>query len=144
MINREVKENPFIIKDDTKNEDKSLENKTVDTNILDDISLEMEDLLENNPRAMAMNQHLDKDLELDLHGFVDDALLESILKNEERNVKEKTENIRSQNYEIDKIINDDRKDDSDAPFAPRTSGYVSVIQGPEIMFSVEELNLKNR
>ena len=105
MAKHEVKENPFVIKDDTKNEDKSFVDTTVDTNTLDEMSLETEDLLKNHPWSMAMDQHLHKALEVNLDVLVDDALLETILKNEERNVNENIGHIGTQNYDIDmKII----------------------------------------
>ena len=150
IFKQEDNEMRVIKKEDTfssKNEIKSPINTSTSTNNPNKIFLETEDLLENSAWAMAMDKYLDKDLELNLDVFIDDALRESKATDEDRNETYKDENSGTKNYDIDRITDlhftkdDDLPNDVDASFAPRSSGYISVIQGPEMVFSTEELNL---
>ena len=97
---------------------------------------------------MAMDKYLDKDLEDNLDVLVDDALFETIFKDEERNVRGDKENNGTQTYDIDSISDIQFTQNYDLPndtlFAPRTSGRISVIQGLEMVFSTEELKFLSR
>ena len=128
-------------------ESKSLVKKNTIVDNRDEIILEADNVIENTPWSMAMDKYLDKDLDIDLDLLLEDALLENTLKMEEENFKKKKElNEKDPTYYENSTkkphftINDDFEDSSQ----PRTSGFVSVIRGHEVVFSREELNLLTR
>ena len=79
---------------------------------------------------MAMDKYLDKDLDIDLDLLLEDALLENTDKEDNENQMKKPSVI-NENDSMDAF--EDNK-------VPRSSGFVSVIRGPELVFSREELN----
>jgi hypothetical protein len=129
-----------------KKESKPLVKKDPSVDNLDEIILEADSVLENTPWSMAMDKYLDKDLDIDLDVLLEDALLENNLKMEEENLEKKKE-LNENNPTNDQ--NSTKKplftinDDFEALSQPRTSGFVSVIRGPEMVFSGEE-NLLTR
>ena len=94
---------------------------------------------------MAMDKYLDKDLDIDLDVLLEDALLENTLKEEEENLKKKNTIYQEDPIKKPQLTeNDDLTDTFKDSSVPRSSGFVSVIRGPEMVFSREELNFLNR
>ena len=150
IVKQDGKQTTVIKREDEfskKKEIKPIVKKDPSVDNLDGIILEADSVLENTPWSMAMDKYLDKDLDIDLDLLLEDALLENTLKMEEESSKKKRElNEKDPTYDENSTkkpqftINDDFEDSS----LPRTSGFVSVIRGPEMVFSGEELNLLTR
>ena len=145
IIKHEAKKEKVFIKAErfpTKNESANSVNSIEGINNLP----ETDDLLTNTPWAMAMNKHLDKSSAGNLDAFVDNVLLGTIVEVEAGNLKENEDKI----FDIDTITDlqftkdDDVPDDVEDFIPPRTSGRISVIQGPEMVFSTEELKFLNK
>ena len=107
---------------------------------VDEIILEAEELIDNSPWALAMDKYIDKDLDIDLDVLLDEALLQNpTVKDEEYDIKNNA-NIASK-----KIQSSNEDDDTfDYTSVPRSSGFISVIQGPELVFSREEFHFLNK
>jgi hypothetical protein len=113
---------------------------------LDEIILEADSVLENSAWSIAMDKYLDKDLDIDLDLLLGDALLENTAKDEKENLIEKKEIHRKEIYEKNQMKKPlfTKENDFVDNFEPRSSGFVSVIRGPELVFSREELNMLTR
>jgi hypothetical protein len=117
---------------------------------LDEIILEADSVLENSAWSIAMDKYLDKDLDIDLDLLLEDALLENTAKDEKENLIEKKEIHREEIYEENQMKKplfakeNDFVDNFEDHVLPRSSGFVSVIRGPELVFSREELNMLTR
>ena len=113
--------------------------KTETVENLDEMILEADNLIENSPWAMAMEKHLDNEFDIDLDLLLEDALLEIPKNKEDESAHAK------HNMEKPDLTNDEDLEDNNKDFvAPRSSGFISVIQGIEMLFSREELNFLNR
>merc|ERR1739838_1277802 len=112
-------------------EDESITEKEEECENIDNIILESNDLIDNSPWALAMDKYLDKDLNIDLDLLLDEALFENpVTKEKESSMgKKDADEIESCNKNVYS---------EDIP--PRSSGFISVIQGPELIFSTEENN----
>eukprot|EP00092_Neocalanus_flemingeri_P024863 GFUD01026959.1.p1 GENE.GFUD01026959.1~~GFUD01026959.1.p1 ORF type:complete len:871 (+),score=185.18 GFUD01026959.1:91-2703(+) len=132
MIEQNVKKEHIF----TNIENENMTNSTVHMNSID----ETEDLLENSPWILAMDKYLDKVSEGNLDDLVDDVLLETLVEVEAGNGKENNE---TPNYDIDTKY-DDLPDDFKDLIAPSTAGHISVIQGPEMVLTTEEIIFLNR
>eukprot|EP00092_Neocalanus_flemingeri_P012947 GFUD01013946.1.p1 GENE.GFUD01013946.1~~GFUD01013946.1.p1 ORF type:complete len:796 (+),score=184.42 GFUD01013946.1:66-2453(+) len=100
---------------------------------------ETEDLMENTPWRLAMDRYLKKSSAGNLDALVENVLLDTLVEVEAGNAKEKEENQVTINYNSE-TFTDPLFTNEDDSIAPRTTGQVSVIQGPEMVFTVEELN----
>ena len=78
-----------------------------------------------------MDKYLDKDLNIDLDLLLEEALVENPVKKEKESVMDKKDGngITSRNKDVDS-----------ENFSLRSSGFISVIQVPELIFSTEETN----
>ena len=131
-------------------ESKPLVKKNPSVDHLDEIILEADSVLENSAWSMAMDKYLDKDLDIDLDLLLEDALLENIAKDEKENLIEKKEIHRKEIFDENQMKKtlftneNDLVDTFKDNILPRSSGFVSVIRGPEMVFSREELNFLTR
>ena len=130
-INNEVQESSLMKKNILVNEDKLITEKEEGCESIDEIILESNDLIDNSPWALAMDKYLDKDLDIDLDLLLDEALFENPV------TKEKESSMGKNNADGIKSSN---KDVYSEDILSRSSGFISVIQGPELIFSTEENN----
>ena len=88
-------------------------------------------MIDKSPWALAMDKYLDKDLNIDLDLLLEEALVENPVKKEKESVMDKKDGngITSRNKDVDS-----------ENFSLRSSGFISVIQVPELIFSTEETN----
>jgi hypothetical protein len=137
IVKQETQEKSVIKRDDGS---KDKESKDVN---LDEISLEADNVIENTPWSMAMDKYLGKDLDIDLDLLLEDALLENTIKQEEEDLMKMKEIHRKKMFKENSYTKPPFKNDDDS-MLPRASGFVSVIRGPEMVFSREELNFLTR
>ena len=136
MVQPKVQETSVIKR---KDESKAPVKKTETVDNLNEMILEADNVIGNSPWAMAMDKHLDNELDIDLDLLLENVLLEIPPKKEDESVHTK--------HTMDKadLTNDEDLQDNYEDFsAPRSSGFISVIRGPEMVFSREELNFLNR
>jgi len=127
IVKHEEKPDKLIVKKDTlinKNEDIGSSNNFDETAML----LETEDFLGNTPWILAMDKYLDKNTVDNLDALIDDVLHDTLVEVESGNAQ----------GEITKA--DILPEDIEDFITSRTS----VIQGPEMVFSAEELNFLAR
>ena len=133
--NRKLDESPMIKKENVplKKEDTLPFENDEDNVVIDDID-EIDEIIieeiDKSPWALAMDKYLDKDLNINLDVLLDEALIEIPDKKERVDINDDV-GIKSCNEE--EIINLE-------DYPGRLSGFISVIQGPELAFSTEENN----
>ena len=99
-------------------------------------------IIDNSPWTMAMDKYLRTNETVDL-----DSILENVLNDRKENAYDfmKAETSNSFDGTRESPDNKDNFDDEHKPFMlPRSAGSISVIQCPEMIFSMEELNFLNQ
>ena len=104
------------------------------------IAFETADILGNSPWGMAMDKYLGKSTKDELDALLDDVLLETLAEVEAGNVQKDKDSRYGTISNIELTRNDKILEETDGFSAPRTSGIISVIRGPEMVFSSEETN----
>ena len=128
-----------------KEKPEQIENKDMDIACIEnsmESAVDSTGIIENSPWTMAMDKYLKSDETVDL-----DSILGNVLSDQRENAYDfmKVETSNSFESTRESLDNEYHFVNEHKPFLlPRSSGSISVIQCPEMIFSTEELNFLNQ